>query len=64
MSDTYEVVAEAQIAHGHAVTIIDVGGDDYRIEIQAPDDGGKTREIRLTVTEAEALMQALMDAVG
>jgi hypothetical protein len=64
MTDNYEVVAEAQIAFAHSVTIIDVGGDDYRIEIQAPGDGGKTRELRLTVTEAEALMQALMDTVG
>ena len=61
---TYEIQGEAHIAHGHVVRVIDVGEADYRIEIQRPNDGGKTAEIVLTETEAEALMQALMDAVG
>lgn len=64
MSETFEIVAEAQIGHGHSIAVIDVGGDDYRIDVQSPNDGGKTRELRLSVTEAEALLQALMDAVG
>lgn len=44
--------------------IADVGDDAYRIDIQRPGDGGKTLSVQLTVVEAEALLQALMDAVG
>lgn len=62
--NVYEVVATAEISHDHSITIADVGGDDYRIDIQRPGDGGKTLEVKLSASECEALLQALMDAVG
>ena len=63
MADVYEEVADARIGQGHSIVIADVGGDDYRIDIQRPNDGGKTLSVLLTATEAEALLHALMDAV-
>ena len=62
--NVYEVVATAEISHDHRITIADVGGDDYRIDIQRPGDGGNTLEVKLSASECEALLQALMDAVG
>jgi uncharacterized glyoxalase superfamily protein PhnB len=65
MSNTYELVANAEIKLGHSVIIVDDGVDDeYRIEIARPADQGKTLTLRLSVTECEALLQCLMDAVG
>ncbi len=65
MADSYELIACAEIKHGHSVVIVDDGGeDDYRIEFHRPNDKGKALVLRLSVTECEALMQCLMDAVG
>ena len=63
MSDVYEVLGDAIIRHGHSVSIVDIGQDN-RIEIQRPDDGGKTLTLTVTQEECEALLYALMDAVG
>ena len=65
MADTYALIAYAEIKNDHSIIIVDDGSDeDYRIEFHRPDDKGEALTLRLSVTECEALMQCLMDAVG
>lgn len=62
-----DVVSDAHIAPDHRIELRD-DGDNYRLVIRRPDEMCtllmKVQAMTLTPTEAEALLQVMMDGVG